>query len=248
MPNVKGGTRVGFSLYTAGDIASIDYSIAGGNFGTITNDQVNGFNKGGYWTFYITMPNINVNSGMINFVFRDTAGNGVNAYNTGGNTKTFDITIDSTAPTGGALALAADTGISASDRVTNNGQVNASGIESGATWKYSTNAGSTWTNGSGSSFNLAVGSYAANAIQLRQSDAVGNTQTVSMGAVTVDGTAPELGAYNTTVGGGGGYFALPGQGLNSGGVINAKGGDRVLFSLWTAGGLVIADFKLQRPP
>ena len=94
MPNVMGGTRVGFNVWTAADIASIDYSIAGGNYGTVTNDQVNGFNNSSYWTFYITMPNINVSSGMINFVFKDTAGNGVNAYITGGNNSTFDVTIN----------------------------------------------------------------------------------------------------------------------------------------------------------
>ena len=56
------------------------------------------------------MPNITVNSGMINFVFKDVAGNSINAYVTGGNTKTFDVSIDSIAPTGGAIALASDTG------------------------------------------------------------------------------------------------------------------------------------------
>ena len=163
------------------------------------------------------VPNLNKAGAEISFVLTDTAGNATNSKTAAGGKGVFLANIDSTAPTGAALALASDTGISASDRVTNNGQVNASGIEAGATWKYSTNAGSTWTNGSGSSFNLAVGSYAANAIQLRQSDAVGNTQTVSMGAVTVDGTAPELGGYNTRISGGGGYWFIDGvQGITSG--------------------------------
>jgi hypothetical protein len=95
MPTVMGGTRLGFAVYTDPDVVSIDYSVGGGNYGTVTNDGVNGFDYGNYWVFYITMPNISLSSGMVNFVFKDAAGNGVNAYNTGGTNSVFDITINS---------------------------------------------------------------------------------------------------------------------------------------------------------
>ena len=51
------------------------------------------------------------------------------------------------------LALAVDSGIP-SDEVTNVGTVVLSGLQSGATWQYSTDGGSHWINGSGTSFTL----------------------------------------------------------------------------------------------
>ena len=45
--------------------------------------------------------------------------------------------------------------------------INISNIDSGTTWEYSTNSGSNWTNGSGSSFDINSQNYAKNAIQVR---------------------------------------------------------------------------------
>ena len=53
-----------------------------------------------------------------------------------------------------------------------------SGLEADATWQYSINAGSSWTAGTGSSFTLDSGTYAINAVQMRQIDAAGNEQSV----------------------------------------------------------------------
>jgi Ca2+-binding RTX toxin-like protein len=58
------------------------------------------------------------------------------------------------APAAPHLALAIDSGISNSDDITNVGTVGVKGLLNGATWQYSTDNGSTWTNGSGSSFTL----------------------------------------------------------------------------------------------
>jgi len=102
--------------------------------------------------------------------------------------------VDTTAPTTGALALAADTGSSASGGITKNNVINVTGLEAGATWEYSTNNGSTWTAGTGTSFTLGEGIYATGALKVRQTDAAGNVQTTGMGtnaaAITVDITAP----------------------------------------------------------
>ena len=57
-----------------------------------------------------------------------------------------------------------------------------SGLEAGAQWSYSLNAGITWTVGIGSSFAVPTGNYAANAIQVNQTDAAGN---VSVGVGTL---------------------------------------------------------------
>ena len=79
------------------------------------------------------------------------------------NQPTTDITITSVQQTlaGSALAAAGST-ISVSD------------LEAGASWRYSLDSGSTWTPGTGTSFAVPAGSYAANAIQVSQTDDSGN--------------------------------------------------------------------------
>jgi hypothetical protein len=96
---------------------------------------------------------------------------------------------DSTPPSAPTIAFNLDSGNNASDRITNDGQINVSGIEPGATWEYSTN-GTTWTAGSGSSFTLPEGVYSS--VEVRQVDAKGNTsQAVNLGgAVEIDTTPP----------------------------------------------------------
>lgn len=73
-----------------------------------------------------------------------------------------------------SLSLANDTGESNSDGITRDGTVNVSGLEPGATWKYSTDGGANWTAGTGTSFTLAAGTYAQGMVQVRQIDAAGN--------------------------------------------------------------------------
>ena len=77
------------------------------------------------------------------------------------------------------------------------GTVVISGLESGATWQYRYD-GINWTAGSGSSFELAEGSYAA--VQVRQIDLAGNegpffdgSSSADLGATVIDQTAPDLG-------------------------------------------------------
>ena len=98
-----------------------------------------------------------------------------------------------TAPT---IALAADTGSSPSDGITNNGVVNVTGLADGATWKYVTDGGSTFTAGSGSSFTLPEGVYDANDVQVVQTVSGTDSAPALLGAVTVDTTGPELVRHN----------------------------------------------------
>ena len=98
-----------------------------------------------------------------------------------------------TAPT---IALAADTGSSPSDGITNNGVVNVTGLADGATWKYVTDGGSTFTAGSGSSFTLPEGVYDANDVQVVQTVSGTDSAAALLGAVTVDTTGPELVRHN----------------------------------------------------
>ncbi|MFM0033102.1 hypothetical protein PQR70_43735, partial [Paraburkholderia madseniana] len=65
------------------------------------------------------------------------------------------------------VALATDSGSSASDHVTNVGTLTLGGVESGATVEYSTDGGHTWNTG----FTAAEGT---NDVQIRQTDVAGN--------------------------------------------------------------------------
>jgi cyclophilin family peptidyl-prolyl cis-trans isomerase len=76
---------------------------------------------------------------------------------------TSDITITSVQQTAsGSAFTAAGASIAVSD------------LEVGASWRYSLDSGQTWAAGEGSSFAVPAGSYAANAIQVSQTDAAGN--------------------------------------------------------------------------
>ncbi|MCK8067447.1 Ig-like domain-containing protein [Cobetia sp. 1CM21F] len=109
-----------------------------------------------------------------------------------GNTFETDdtTTSDLTAPDAPSLALSEDTNIT-DDGITSNGEVTVSGLEADATWEYSLDGGSNWIDGTGTTFTLAEGSYADGSVQIRQTDVAGNvSDTVNLGDVTVDATAP----------------------------------------------------------
>ncbi|NHC04185.1 type I secretion C-terminal target domain-containing protein, partial [Acinetobacter sp. 187] len=118
-------------------------------------------------------------AGKIQVQQTDTAGNSATQNLTA-------ITVDKTA-SAISLSLASDTGSSAIDGITNNGTVNVTGLEAGATWKYSLDGGLTWASGTESSFVIPAGSYVADKIQVQQTDLAGNSSTIQkMGALTVD--------------------------------------------------------------
>ena len=88
-------------------------------------------------------------------------------------------------------ALTIYTGSSSGDRITNNNTILVSGLEPGGSWEFSTDAGSSWSAGSGTSFSLAEGSYGSGQVRVRQTDAAGNSSAVfsSFAAFTIDTTA-----------------------------------------------------------
>ncbi|MEY4563418.1 MAG: hypothetical protein RLZZ618_2695, partial [Pseudomonadota bacterium] len=77
------------------------------------------------------------------------------------------ITLDSTRVDAPTLSLLSDSGTSGTDGITSNGAVSVGGLLGNA-WEYSSDAGASWQTGSGTSFTLAPGSYAAGSIQVRQ--------------------------------------------------------------------------------
>ena len=112
------------------------------------------------------------------------------------------ITVDTAAPAAAIFALASDTGSSTTDGITHSGLVNVSGIESGATWAYSTDSGTSWTTGNGSSFTLAAGTHTLSAIRVRQTDLAGNTTTSPIqnaAAIPADDPTPTQNAAAITV-------------------------------------------------
>ncbi|WP_240620602.1 Ig-like domain-containing protein, partial [Limnohabitans planktonicus] len=106
----------------------------------------------------------------------------VRATDVAGNVATASalrFTLDTTAPVAPTLALACDSGVSATDLISNNGALSVI-AEAGATLQYSTN-GSNW----GSTFTALEG---ANTVQVRAVDAAGNTGPASSLGFTLDKT------------------------------------------------------------
>lgn len=101
---------------------------------------------------------------------------------------TFNFTLDRNIATP-LTALALDSGSSSSDRLTNSGVVNLTGLEADANWQYSTTNGTTWIDGSGTSFTL-TGDGVKSAI-VRQTDVAGNVSLASNPLTfTLDTIAP----------------------------------------------------------
>ncbi|MDY7788249.1 Ig-like domain-containing protein, partial [Burkholderia ubonensis] len=110
-----------------------------------------------------------------------------------GNTSSatsFNFTLDTSAAAPG-VALTTDSGSSASDHITNDGTLNLTGVEAGATVEYSTDGGHTWS----TSFSAAEG---VNDVQVRQTDIAGNTSSATSFSFTLDTSAAAPGVALTT--------------------------------------------------
>jgi hypothetical protein len=105
-----------------------------------------------------------------------------------------------TKPATPGMELAADTGSSNSDRITNNASINILNLGQNASWQYSINNGSSWSSGSGSSFTVSDGSYATGQVQVRQTvSGITSDPNSSFAAFTVDTVAPQVAI--TSIGG-----------------------------------------------
>jgi hypothetical protein len=83
-----------------------------------------------------------------------------------------------------------DTGRLDNDGITRNGMITISNLEADVTWEYSTDSGTSFTNGINSSFMLNEGTYGTNAIQIRQTDVAGNVSDIGKNTlrIVVDNT------------------------------------------------------------
>ncbi|MCX8519792.1 MAG: Ig-like domain-containing protein, partial [Methylophilaceae bacterium] len=111
------------------------------------------------------------------------------AGNTSGSSSAVTFVVDLTVATP-MLALASDTGLSASDSITNNSTIRVLGLESAATWQYQVDGASSWLAGTGSSFTASTG---AHSYAVRQTDVAGNTSSGSVAVVyTLDTSLPSV--------------------------------------------------------
>jgi len=97
-------------------------------------------------------------------------------------TTLFEFTLDTKVATP-AVTLANDTGASLTDRITNNGSLQITGVEAGALVQYSVNNGTSW----GSTFAAVEG---INNVLVRQTDIAGNVSTSATLTFTRDSLAP----------------------------------------------------------
>lgn len=178
------GIRISGAVATPAFALTTDTGTAGDGISSVGDVSVSGLVAGNTWQYSFdggsnwidgigtsfTLTAGTYAAGKIFVKQIDAAGN----YSTSsGNPASIiiDQTIDK--PT---FALTNDTGVLNSDGISSDGRVTVSNLEAGATWQYSTDAGGTWTNGSGSSFTLSARSYASGAILVKQTDVAGNVK------------------------------------------------------------------------
>ncbi|WP_158273315.1 Ig-like domain-containing protein [Limnohabitans sp. WS1] len=115
-------------------------------------------------------PTLVIASGNVSVTAQDAAGNTSPA-------QTLALVIDTAVATP-TVALVCDSGTSSSDKISQSGVINVSGLEAGATVEYSID-GTTW----GTTFAASEGS---NTVQVRQTDAAGNVATSNAFNFTLD--------------------------------------------------------------
>ncbi|WP_249183613.1 beta strand repeat-containing protein, partial [Burkholderia ambifaria] len=101
------------------------------------------------------------------------------------------FTLDTAAGTAPGVALAVDSGSSATDHVTNVGTLNVTGAQTGATVQYSVDNGGHWS----TSFSAVEG---VNNVQVRQVDVAGNASAPTSFSFTLDTSAGAPGVALTT--------------------------------------------------
>jgi hypothetical protein len=138
----------------------------------------------GKWSFIVGTAEIPTTQGasLVQAVLTDAVGN------TSGEALRPAV-IDTAGPVALSIALASDTGSSASDGVTRTGVVNVSGVAAGYTWQYTLDGGANWLQGTGNSFTISAdGIYQA---QVRQRNLSGVDSAPSPALnITIDTVSP----------------------------------------------------------
>ncbi|KGF80264.1 hypothetical protein IA69_18940, partial [Massilia sp. JS1662] len=158
--------------------------------------QVSDSGKDGTWADADPAAPLSDGAHFIRYTVTDLAGNT-------GTTNALEVDMDKTPPAAAKVAFVTDTGASATDHITSNGQIQVSGIEAGATWQY-TDDGTNWITGATPDADGRATAWLTNGqhtLQVRVVDAAGNTAVTTM-PYTLEGTAPAVGlAFDHVVGG-----------------------------------------------
>lgn len=105
----------------------------------------------------------------------------------------IDFTLDTTLPAAPLVTLQVDSGSSATDLVTNVGNLDVKGTEANAIVEFSIDGGATWND----SFHAIEG---LNSVQVRQTDLAGNVGVAANFSFTLDTAAPTLNpTFSTTL-------------------------------------------------
>ena len=107
------------------------------------------------------------------------------------------IQIDTTPPARPALELKRDTGADTTDGITSDSTITVSGLEEGATWRYSLDGGKTWHVGHGSEIS-DIKSDGNHEAQVVQTDTAGNSSEAAVLRFRLDTGAPTLSLRNDT--------------------------------------------------
>jgi len=159
---------------------------------TDTTVEVSGIDRGNTWEYSINggsswqdgSGSISIsNDGTYNVQVRQTDDAG-NVSSVG----SLSVTRDTAEPVAPSLLLTEDTGVSGSDGLTSNGTVKVGALESGASWEYSLDGGSSWNAGCGNSFTASENGELA--VRVRQTDVAGNTSSAGSLDFTLDTEAP----------------------------------------------------------
>ncbi len=166
-----------------------DIHIISNNLPKINSDNTWTLDNDDTWTSQLTQGDYTVTVNL--------SGNGVNVTNP----SLIAITVDRGKPAQPEFTLE-DTGSLNNDGITNNGVITINNLEVGVTWQYSVNGGNDFINGTGSSFTLANNTtYVANAIQIKQTDAVGNVSDIGKNTlrIVVDNANPIFNLQPTAI-------------------------------------------------
>src|SRR5438067_8901048 len=194
--NIRTSSALSFTLDTTVDAPAISLAEDTGsskkdgitNNGTVNVGGLEAGAKGQYstdggahWTNFTGSSFTLSGNGTKNIQVRqiDTAGNV-----SGSSALSFTLDQSVATPT---LKLATDSGTSSSDKITNNGTVTVTGLESGATAQYSTDGGVSWTTFTGNSFTLT--GDGAKSVLVHQTDVAGNTAASAAFNFTLDTSA-----------------------------------------------------------
>jgi Bacterial Ig-like domain len=120
----------------------------------------------------------------------------VRAIDAAGNVSSstsLTFTLDTTLTTP-LISLVNDSGVFATDRVTNDGRISITGIDPDATWQYSLDAGSNWNSGTGSTYNFSNTPDGNKSFLVKVTDTAGNVRTSDAFSFTLDTVSPLLSA------------------------------------------------------